>query len=370
MFTSVHRPDDVRVFHREARSLADAGYEVILLAHADFASDKRQGVLIYGLKKPHGRWQRLLSGWRFFLHCRNIKADVYHFHDFELLPVGWLLKKTNAGHVVYDCHENHPETVLERAWLPDWIKPALSRLVAWIEPAMARSLDAVICVVPDQQNRLTQKGCKTILVRNYPRLEDMPSPPDEEKAQEIIYLGGLSIARGALVLVDIMCELRVSHPLVRLICLGPFNEPRVEEKVRQYARDRKVDALIDFLPLTPHEAVFDFLYRARVGLIPWQPVPQMLKMCYPNKIFEYMACGLPIVSSDLPGLRQLITPSGCGLLVDPSDARGHAKAIAHLLKHPAKAEQMGALGRDYVHKQYTWHQESQVLLRLYQSFSE
>lgn len=365
MFTSVHHPDDVRVFHREACTLADAGHEVTLLVHADFDRAVRQGVELVGLKKPRSRAQRLISGWRFYLMSRRLKADVYHFHDFELLPWGWLLKRTATARVLYDCHENHPETVLERAWLPEKIKPALSRLVRWVEPLLARSLDAVICVVPDQAQRLQRAGCKTVLIRNFPRLEKFAAPAVQLREEQLIYLGGLGMARGARLLVDIMQALKISHPQVRLICLGPFNESWVEAEIKEYARQRQVNSCIHFLPRVPHDAVAEHLRRSRIGLIPWQPVPQMLKICYPNKVFEYMACGLPIVASDLPGLRHLIEPAGCGLLVKPDDVHAHVQAIRHLLDHPRQAQEMGERGIVYVSDHYSWRQESIQLRTLY-----
>ena len=81
------------------------------------------------------------------------------------------MKKTTGAAVIYDCHENYPETAYERVWLPEWIKPLLSHAIAWLEPSLAKSLDRVICVVPDQQQRLQKAGCETILIRNLPRLE-------------------------------------------------------------------------------------------------------------------------------------------------------------------------------------------------------
>jgi glycosyltransferase involved in cell wall biosynthesis len=365
IFTSVHRPFDVRVFHREARCLAEAGYAVTLLVHAPFRREIRDGVEVVGLKPPRNRFQRFLSSWHFLWACRRQRADIFHFHDLELLPVGLILKLWTHKAIIYDCHENYPEAILERAWLPSWIKPVLSRLVAWIEPAMAKHLDAVICVVPDQEARLRQRGCKTVMVRNFPRLEIFQMPENPVTSDKIVYLGGLSIARGAHMLVEIMVELKKSHPHVRMLCLGPFNEAHVREKVMAHARNSGVADVIEYIPLVPHEEVAGHLYRARIGLVPWQPHPQLLKLCYPNKVFEYMACGLPIVASDLPGLRELIEPAQCGLLVEPESVNAHVGAICRLLDDHGKASAMGAAGSAYARSHYSWEEERKSLLRLY-----
>ncbi len=365
IFTSVHRPYDVRVFHREARTLAEAGYAVTLLVHAPFAAAERDGVRLLGLTLPANRRQRLFTLWRFFRAALHQEAAVYHFHDLELLPVGWLLKRWSRKAVVYDCHENYPEAIRERAWLPGWLKPLLSRLVAWFEPALARSLDAVVCVVPDQEARLRRRGCRTVMVRNFPRLEIFTVPEQGERAPELLYLGGLSHARGARTLVEIMALLHPVYPHLRLTCLGPFNEPQVGVEVASLIRARHLEEVITHIPLVPHEEVAAYLYRACIGLVPWQPHPQLLKLCYPNKVFEYMACGLPIVASDLPGLRELIEPAGCGLLVPAAEVTAHVAAIRHLLDHPAEGAAMGRAGAAYARAHYSWESERRQLLQLY-----
>ena len=161
VFTTVHRPYDVRVFHRECRTLAEAGHQVTLLAHADFVQEEKFGVTVKGIARPSNRFLRLLSGLKFSYRCFKEKADIYHFHDFELLPSGLLLKWFTRKKVFYDCHENYPEAVYERAWLPEKLKPVLSKIVGFIEPLMARQLDCVVCVVPDQQQRFEKNRCSS-----------------------------------------------------------------------------------------------------------------------------------------------------------------------------------------------------------------
>jgi len=365
ILTSVHRPDDVRVFHRQARSLAEAGHQVTLLVHAPFARAERGGVHLVGLTPPAHRRQRLFTSWRFLRAALQQKAEVYHFHDLELLPVGLLLKIRTRKPVIYDCHENYPEAIRERAWLPEWLKPVLARLAAWLEPALARHLDAVVCVVPDQEERLRRRGCRTVMVRNFPRLEIFSRPQPAARSNELLYLGGLSIPRGARMLVEIMAALRTSYPQLRLICLGPFNEAHVRAEVLELVRARNLEEAITYIPLVPHEEVAEWLYRARIGLVPWQPHPQLLKLCYPNKVFEYMACGLPIVASDLPGLRELIAPAGCGLLVTPDKVEAHVAAIRRLLDHPDAAAAMGVAGAAFAQSFYSWESERHTLLQLY-----
>ena len=371
VFTTVHRPFDVRVFHRECRTLADAGFDVTLLVHADFSFRLEQGVKVKGIPRPKNRLFRLLSIFRFAWQCLREEADVYHFHDLELLPAGVLIKWLTRKRVVYDCHENYPEAAYERAWYPEWFKPWLSRFIAFFEPLLAGRLDRVICVVPDQIERFEQKGVATLLLRNLPRLEVFEGavqkhPPKEDR---IIYVGGLSIVRGAMLMVEMMAELQKTHPSTRLLWLGPFNEPFVEHEVKARIREMGLEAKIEHIPFVPHQEVPDYIVRSRVGLIPWQPNQQTMRMVFPNKVFEYMACALPVVASDLPSLRFIFGRSESGVLVKADDAVAHAQAVRELLDHPDRAQAMGTKGRAFVLNHYNWDVEAGKLLDLYHSFA-
>ena len=358
----------MRVFHREARTLAAAGHQVTLLAHADFVEETRDHVIVKGIKRPHNRFFRLLSVFKFARRCLQEKADVFHFHDLELLPLGLLLKWITRKRVIYDCHENYPEAAYERAWYPDWLKPLVAKLIGFIEPFIARRLDCVICVVPDQQERFEAHGCRTLLVRNLPQLEIFESAFQQglPKVDRLIYLGGLTPVRGARVLVDIMAELKKTHPHIKLLCLGPFNEPHVEAEVKQYVQECGLQQEIEYIHFVPYEQVAAYLVQSLIGLIPWQVNEQMLRMVFPNKVFEYMACGLPIVASDLPSLRYIFGRSQSGVLVQPDDPQAHAQAIRELLDHPDKMHELGDLGRRFVCEQFNWRLESEKLLRLYE----
>ncbi len=370
VFTTVHRPFDVRVFHKQACSLAKGGHEVTLLAHADFEREERFGVLVKGVKRPSNRFFRLLNVFRFASLCLKEKADVYHFHDFELLPVGVFLKWITRKRVIYDCHENFPEAVYERVWYPNWLKPLLSRFIAFIEPAMAKKLDAVVCVVPDQQKRFDDKGCKTIMVRNLPKLDqfDKALAKNLPRQNRLIYLGGLTIVRGARVLVDMMAELHKTHPDVKLLLLGPFNEPHVETETKAYIQEKNLDSVIEHINFVPHEEVPEYLAQSKIGLIPWQKNQQMLRMIFPNKVFEYMACALPVIASNLPSLVRIFGESQSGLVVGSDDIKAYAQAAASLLDDPARLIEMGEQGRAYCKSTYNWELDAATLLSLYESF--
>ena len=128
--TSVHRPFDVRIFAKECSSLAEHGYDVVLIAVHDH-DEMCDGVQIKSIPRPRSQWSRMIfTAWRVVLEALRQGADIYHCHDPELLPWTCLMRLLGRT-VVYDMHENVPKDILDKTWLPAWSKPTVSRLVGF-----------------------------------------------------------------------------------------------------------------------------------------------------------------------------------------------------------------------------------------------
>jgi hypothetical protein len=121
ILTSVHPPFDVRIFHKEAKSLVKAGYDVTLIAQHD-KEEIVDGVKIINLQKPRNRIERMTKTiWSAYRKAVQVDADIYHFHDPELIPVGLLLKKIGKS-VIYDVHEEYFESIKLKEWLPSLLR--------------------------------------------------------------------------------------------------------------------------------------------------------------------------------------------------------------------------------------------------------
>ena len=96
ILTSVHTPFDTRIFHKQAKSLLKAGYDVTLIAQHD-KDELVGGIRMVALPKPKNRLWRMLGTWRVFKLALKQKAEIYHFHDPELLPWGWLLARRSLA---------------------------------------------------------------------------------------------------------------------------------------------------------------------------------------------------------------------------------------------------------------------------------
>jgi glycosyltransferase involved in cell wall biosynthesis len=358
----IHHPLDARIFDRECRALAAAGHEVHLVT-AGPPARAIDGVRFHAcaattVRPPFRRqWGRFLRASR---QALALRADIYHLQEPHLVPLGLVLKLRGAR-VVYDVHEDYPAHARTKlAGKP--VRRALKPLV-WhaVEMVARRTLDGFVCATPAIARRFPPE--RTFLIRNVPRLEDFEtaaSIPWSERENVAIYAGHLTTVRGTREMVE-MIELLPADLPARLVLLGDFRVRRVEADLRA----RPGWAKVDYLGFLSRPEMIDRLRRARVGLALLHPLPNHLE-AMPNKLFEYMAAGLPIVASDFPLWRELIAQVGCGLVVDPLDPAAIANAVAYLLTHPAEAEAMGRRGRAAVEARHNWRFEEPELLALYE----
>jgi len=360
--SSAHEAGDTRILYKECKSLADAGHDVTLLAkHPDDAIVS--GVKIKALRGNKNRWQRWTTGlWRVCHHARRLRADLYHFHDPELIPLGiWL--SLQGKRVIYDAHENLPNTFAYKYYIPAFARKSLGWLAGRVENFAVRRFTAVVAATPTIGQRFAGYNANTIVVRNFPLLTELAqgiARPWNERPPLVIYVGTMTPERGFRETMEAMALLPRSLN-ARLAFAGLVSPTVRKEIVRSPCFDRT-----DLLGQLSRSEISSLLGRARVGLVTLHPMPNFLN-ALPIKLFEYMSAGVPVVASDFPLWRQIVEDSGCGLLVDPHDTTAIANAIEYLLTHSEHARQMGERGRKAIEHRYNWASEEQQLLALYAS---
>lgn len=359
--TSVHPLDDVRIFQKQCRTLAAAGHDVSLVGPGP-DSHRDSGVSVVGVEnRLHGRLARmLLYVWRVFTAARRTGAQVFHFHDPELIPAGVVLRA--LGHtVVYDAHEDLPKVMRARDYLPALLRLPVAAIAAGIERIAAWSCDRIVVATPSI-GRHFPPG-KTVIVRNYPDLAEFAADPAPDGAyaarpKMVAYVGVIARERG---IVEIVRAAGMIAADARIMVAGRFDTDACQAEARALPAWPR----IAYLGWRPRDELSALLRQtARAGLIMLHPLPNHLE-ALPNKLFEYMAAGLPVIACDLPSFREIITAEHCGLLVDPRAPEAIAAAITWVLDHPDEAEQMGARGRAAVLARYNWEAERRVLLAMY-----
>jgi glycosyltransferase involved in cell wall biosynthesis len=362
MLSSVHDALDHRIFHKECRSLVRAGYNVSVIAQHSRV-EVVEGVRIVPLARPAGRISRIIrTGWQIYRKALAEKADLYHFHDPELIGVGILLR-CHGKKVIYDVHEDVPQDLLHKFYLPKWMRRPISCLAGSMELLTARLLSAIVVVTPAIAKRFEGHSNDVVLVRNFPVPEEFPAYSPiawEQRDPAVIFLGSMSRNRGLYEVVKAI-ELLPNHLNVKLRLLGRFSMPELSAELANQPGWTRVENL-GFMQ--DRKSVSANLNKVRAGLVTIHPIPQLM-VSYPVKMFEYMASGIPIIASDFPLWRQFIDESRCGLLVNPLEPREIANAIDYIFTHPREAEEMGTNGRRTMETRFNWTQEELALLRLY-----
>ena len=359
--STLHDPLDVRIFHKECRTLARAGYEVHLLINNP-PEPQRDGVHFHALDPRPGafrpvRIRRRLTDAR--ERALALAGDVYHFHDAELITIARALKRGGAR-VIYDVHEDSPQEVLDmNRGRPIY---AAAKYLAFkrLWSVARRVCDHFVCATPAITAMFPAE--RTTTIHNYPLSEEfLAAAPVAARASpaKIAYIGGISAIRGAGEMVRAMSLLPESLG-ARLVMIGRCHPPELSAELRSLPGAARVD----FIDWQPRDALCRLLVECRCGLVPFQPGPNHLE-ALPNKIFEYMAAGLPVVASDFPLWRDLITSESCGLVADPRSPEAIAAAVRRILEQPGEAAEMGRRGSEAVRRRYNWEAEGRRLVDLY-----
>jgi glycosyltransferase involved in cell wall biosynthesis len=270
--------------------------------------------------------------------------------------------------LIYDCQEPYAETMLVRRWIPRPIRYPASRLVAFLEPMLARRTDAIVVTEDSHVDRFRQGGNRIVLLYNYPLLSQVDLVRRSD-GKTVIHVGVLSQERGSLTMIEAMDRVARRVPGARLLLVGPFDSPADEVEVRRLIADYELENAVEVAGWVRFTDLPKWLARADVGLVPWHSKEELPPRIIPTKMFEYMGSGLPIVASSRATIRRFVDGLDCGLLVEPGDAMGLAEAIEYLLTHPAEAKEMGARGRQAVEKDYRWETEGVKLLALYRQLA-
>lgn len=357
IFSSVHPYDDSRIYHKQAKSLAAKGYNVELHAVADFDEKVEHGVRIIGVKRMNKKWKRLINGWILYRRALKSGADIFHFHDPELLPWGALLAWRTGCPVIYDSHEDLPKQIHTKPWIPASIRRPLSKLVHKVEKGLAKKLAAVITATESIAGQFA--GVKRVeVIKNYP----LPMPAvekAEDEGNKILYIGGVSYLRGYREMIQMMDYLPAELN-AELHIIGPLQHIRAEDQEEAALRAKRV-----YLHgRVPFEEVKEWLGKGKVGLVCLHPV-ENYRESLPIKMFEYMAAGLPLIATDFPMWREIVEKSGCGFTVDALNPQEMAEKVTRILTDNALRERMSKEGRRAHEEVYNWYVEEQKLITLY-----
>jgi glycosyltransferase involved in cell wall biosynthesis len=317
-------------------------------------------------------WRVDLLGWGRAALEWAPRADVHHAHDFETLPTALRAAQRDGGRVVYDSHEIFGTwgTALAQ---PRWLRFALrrwERRLAGRTVAVVTVNDAIAAILRDRLG-----VARIVVVHNAPARWTPPAVPEDHlrraagipaAAPVVLCHGGFQAKRGLEETALAMLEpgLEEAH----LVFLG-FRVHIIEPILA----DPRLAGRVHFIPAVDPNDVLSWVAGADVDVMAILPADQNSVLSTPNKLFESIAAGVPVVSSDLPERRRIVLedPAGpLGALCDPTDPVSIAAAIRSILQVPeVERAELRARCLRAAHERWNWETEGGRLVSLYEELA-
>lgn len=363
-FTTVHKIDDVRIFTKECASLAANGFSVTLIAFGPSAfEDTVNGVKRISLHVPvKNRLHRFLKySEAIYKKALEIDADIYHFHDPELLPVGLKLKKKGKK-VIFDSHEFYGEQLKGKKYLPKLIRTFAAFLYKQYENYVCMKIDAVIQICTlNGENYFKNRAKRTEFINNAPLIQFSSNNLnyDMENRDSVVHIGTLSYNRG---ISHIVRAANMAN--TKLILGGNFNSRIYKNKLTKMNEFSSVD----FKGYIYYDEMEEIFNKCFAGLSTLLHVNQYdIIDTLPTKVYNYMAAGLPVIISNTKYSVDLIKKYKFGIVVNPDNISEIANAITYLKNNKFMAKKMGENGRRILEEKFNWQIEEKKLINLYNS---
>lgn len=383
---------DTRVL-KEAKTLTEAGHDVKIIAVLDKDTEpyeEKDGFRIIRVTRtgiPYRVLQAILGRkvlaalavfnrplvfgeycYRSWKVVKHEPADVYHSHDLTTLPVGYTAKRRTGGKLVYDSHE----LFTELHYISCVERPAFR----FLERHLVQRADAVITVNEFAAGELSKRyeiGLPDV-VRNCPPLARQGDEQYNSSIREnlglgdtvpiIVHVGLFSKSRGSEKLVSAVPFL--NHGVVVFLGWGAGAE---EIELKELVRQKGLEDKVLFAPPVAPEEVVGYISSAQVGVMPFLNISLNHYYATPNKLWECISAGLPVVSSSFPALKAIVEGYHLGKICNPEDSEDIAAAINWVLADKKRYEKMKRNALKAA-KKFNWENESKKLLEVYRRLSQ
>ena len=359
--SSVHKTFDTRIFYKVCKSLSKK-YEVFYVS-ANAKSEVRECVHIIGVPLSLSRLKRQFQLHRVYKELLKVDAEIYQFHDPELMSLGLKIKK-KGKRVIFDSHEDVPQQILDKPYLPPRIAKLVSKVYSFFEKRRLSKYDAIISVTPTIVDRLKTINPQCYQITNYPINDESAHNDDGREFGRIVcFFGGVT---------DLWCQKDIIHAIedidVKYVFAGPLDEERYLETLKKEPGYEKAN----YLGVIKHSECINIMQKSSAGLALSEYSANMggkRGTLGNNKLFEYMQAGIPVIATDFELWSEVVSQSDCGTLVNPHDSNAIKAAIEFYIDNPAEALRQGDNGRVAVKERYNWSTQEVILFSLYKELS-
>jgi len=364
--TSVHPPFDIRIFHKECKSLAQAGYNVFLIAPIKEPILK-EGIQVIPIHLPKSRLVRfLVVTFKMWVKALGTKAAIYHFHDPELMFCGVLLRLSGKK-VIFDIHENIRLSLQSKDWLPEWALCFVSASYFIMERFCLMFFHQLILAEESYLNHYPKHKSEAVL--NFPLAKPMELPEKKwNSAIRFVYSGVIHPLRGIWEMLALIQMLKEAKTEATLDLVGEVRPAPLALEIKNYLNIHQLNQNVFIHGKVDFDQVTNFLKNADIGLALLKPIPNY-KESLPTKIFEYMQHGLPVIANDFPLYKKYVEATGTGICIDIASMETAFPLILSMIQSSDKLAMMRGNGPKTVTENYSWKTQEQKLLSVYQNLT-
>lgn len=357
----VHQSNDIRIYKKEALSLSKLGYQISIISKQhDYDSDVIHGIEHISLDYKN-RLARFLSIPKIIVLALKERADVYHIHNPDTLPIGLFLKLFRKK-VIYDTHENFHKKIHLRQWIPKLIRSLIANVVFYGEKYSSYFFDATIVTQKEQCHDYV----RSCLIGNSPLVETTNTSIIKVRSLnapiKLVYVGGISHDRGVLHMIN-LCNKMNDIYSTELYLVGPTINSLTNDDLLKLINQH--DNIFYKGSLEQHIA-FDVVKDCDYGLILLDDVADYSETS-PNKLFEYMMLGTPFVATNFIKWQDLLEQEKAGFFVSVDEINDElASALIDNYKDSITYQEMAMSGIKFVTQKYNWNiSDEPQLIELY-----
>jgi glycosyltransferase involved in cell wall biosynthesis len=352
--TIVHHPADARIYHRQIRALLEAGHQVTYIAPAEAEKfdTERTGRQLQVIPVPRAVGRNRLGALRAArreLAGRAPGADLLLIHDPELLLA--LPARRKRPPTVWDVHEDTAAALSTKAWLPGPLRPAAAAAVRAAERLAERRVHLILA----EQGYVPRFSRPHPVVPNTTYVPETTPPADPPgAARRVVYVGWLSPDRGVAEMIEVAALLRPHGIETELI-------GQADARAGAMIEPAQAQGLLRWPGFVPNDQAMRKVDGALAGLSLLQDEPNF-RHSMPTKVVEYMARGVPVVTTPLPAAADLVTRHECGFVVPFGDPRAAADAVLQLAGDASLRAKMGSRGHEAARGSLGWPADARAFV--------
>lgn len=359
--TTSHKLDDIRIFMKECSTLAKNGYAITLIGFGAISTTyEKNGVKVISIKsiKSNRIFRLVINPIYVFIKIMGTDFEIIHFHDPEFLLYAYILKLLFHKKVIYDIHEDVPKQIIQKDWINGKLKLFVSTFYKKFEDFISKQCNYLVAATESIKRRFEKENGNTIGVYNYPDLSLLPAISNNYKNREsICYIGLITRERG---IIELIKAIEICN--VNLILCGEFESDLFRNEVENLVGW----ANVTYFGKLPYREAMNKINSCFAGVVTFLPFPNHLESM-PNKFYEYLAMGVPIIASNFETWKKIIEKEKVGICVDPQSQNDIALAISFLKNNSDFVKRYASYGRSLVINNYSWNSQYQHLNNAYKN---